>query len=187
MTGLVIYYLCAHFPAQVNLNTQNSPDLLPKVGSLIKKDYKPLSLFIANVTPTVELNALAMKMSEAATYTFLEPAPTVPSASPAIGRHHPQANVISHPLIQHNQRYQTNLHKMFTGLFICQETGVGLSLILIVPVLLGLMRIGQKWLGKMMEHPNQSQPNPGLGADESPCIQLQFLFETKLCNSQVEE
>ena len=142
VTGLVIYYLCVHFPAQVNLNTQNSPDLLPKVGSLIiKKDYKPLSLFIANVTPTVELNALAMKMSEAATYTFLEPAPTLPSASPAIGRHHPQANVISHPLIQHNQRYQTNLHKMFTGLFICQETGVGLTLILVVPL------SAQFWLG----------------------------------------
>ena len=25
-------------------------------------------------------------------------------------------------------------------------------------------------LGKMVEHPNQSQPNPGLRADESPCI-----------------
>ena len=24
-------------------------------------------------------------------------------------------------------------------------------------------------LGKMVEHPNQSQPNPGLRADESPC------------------
>jgi len=24
-------------------------------------------------------------------------------------------------------------------------------------------------LGKMVEHPNQSQPNPGLLADESPC------------------
>ena len=25
-------------------------------------------------------------------------------------------------------------------------------------------------LGKMVEHPDQSQPNPGLRADESPCI-----------------
>ena len=27
-------------------------------------------------------------------------------------------------------------------------------------------------LGKMVEHPNHSQPNPGPGADESPCTNL---------------
>ena len=27
-------------------------------------------------------------------------------------------------------------------------------------------------LGKKVEHPNQSQPNPGLRADESPCTQI---------------
>ena len=27
-------------------------------------------------------------------------------------------------------------------------------------------------LGKMVEHPSQSQPNPGLMADESPCIHV---------------
>ena len=29
-------------------------------------------------------------------------------------------------------------------------------------------------LDKMMEHPNQSQPNPGLRADESPCSSGKF-------------
>jgi hypothetical protein len=32
-----------------------------------------MCLFVANVTPTVELNALAMKRGEPTTYTFLEP------------------------------------------------------------------------------------------------------------------
>ena len=39
----------------------------------------------------------------------------------------------------------------------------------VCPVLFGLMGIGQKWLCKMVKHPNQSQPNPGLRADESRC------------------
>ena len=40
-----------------------------------------------------------------------------------------------------------------------------LTWILSVP----LKGIWQKQLGKMMEHPNQSQPNPGLRADGTPC------------------
>ena len=31
------------------------------------------------------------------------------------------------------------------------------------------MGMWQKQLGEMMEHPNQSQPNPGPQLDESPC------------------
>ena len=34
----------------------------------------------------------------------------------------------------------------------------------VCPILPGLMGIWQKRLGKMVEHPNQSQPNPGLRA-----------------------
>ena len=49
----------------------------------------------------------------------------------------------------------------------------------VCPVLLGVMGIWQKRLGswaKMAEHPNQSQPNPGLRADESPCTHVSTLF-----------
>ena len=31
------------------------------------------------------------------------------------------------------------------------------------------MGMWQKQLGEMMEHPNQSQPNPGKQADRTPC------------------
>ena len=58
--------------------------------------------FAANVTPTVELNALAMKMGEATTYTFLESTPSAPPACPAAGRHQ-QTNAMNNPLIL-NQR-----------------------------------------------------------------------------------
>ena len=32
-----------------------------------------------------------------------------------------------------------------------------------------LIGIWHKWLSKLVDHPNQCQPNPGLTADESPC------------------
>ena len=40
----------------------------------------------------------------------------------------------------------------------------------VCPILPGLMGIWQKRLGKMVEHPNLSQPNPGPRPEESPCI-----------------
>ena len=46
---------------------------------------------------------------------------------------------------------------------------LGFSCSTVCPVMLGLTKIWQKRLCKMVEQPNQSQLNPGLRADESPC------------------
>ena len=32
-------------------------------------------------------------------------------------------------------------------------------------------------LGNMVKHPNESQPNPGLRADESPCIVKKLSYD----------
>ena len=69
------------------------------------------------------------------------------------------------------------MENLSTRWFICPKTWVGLTLIFVVPpsaqIWLGCWEFGRSgWaagLGKMVEHPNQSQPNPGLRADESPC------------------
>ena len=39
----------------------------------------------------------------------------------------------------------------------------------VFPTLLGLMGVWQKRLGKLVEHRNQSQPNPGLSSIGTPC------------------
>ena len=38
-------------------------------------------------------------------------------------------------------------------------------------------------LGKIVEHPNQSQPNPGLRADESPCTRMR-MWRTRGCGGR---
>ena len=44
----------------------------------------------------------------------------------------------------------------------------------VCPTLLGPMGIWQKRLGKMVEHRNQSQPNPGLSSLGTPCMGMEF-------------
>ena len=60
--------------------------------------------------------------------------------------------------------------RVVQGDFISSETWVGLTLVnLVSPILLRLMGVWQTRLGKVVEHPSQSQPSPSLRADESPC------------------
>ena len=79
------------------------------------------------------------------------------------------------PLLKVQTRVRScNLAALFTGWFIWSWNGFGFNFVrsTVCQILPGLMGIWQKLagqMGKKMEHPNQSLPNPDPRPDKSPC------------------